>query len=97
MLLRLYKEGLGIVELSKRYDFPPMNIFRVILKEMGWSKARIKDTLRTPSKFKERERNEFEQAEAADRISNVDQSETHERADLFEDILADWFEDQGVE
>ena len=96
MLLRLYKEGLGIVELSKRYDFPPMNIFRVILKEMGWSKARIKDTLRTPSKFKERERNEFEQAEAADRISNVDQSETHERADLFEDILADWFEDQGV-
>ena len=96
MLLRLYKEGLGIVDLSKRYDFPPMNIFRVILKEMGWSKARIKDTLRTPSKFKERERNEFEQAEAADRISNVDQSETHERADLFEDILADWFEDQGV-
>ena len=58
--------------------------------------ARIKETLRAPSKFKERERREFEEAEAADRVSNVDQSETHYRADIFEDILADWFEDQGV-
>lgn len=96
MMLRLYKEGLGIVDLSKRFDFPPMNIFRVILKEMGWSKARIKDTLRSPEKFKTRERNEFEEAEKADRVSNVDQSETHERADIFEEILADWFEAQGV-
>lgn len=96
MLLRLYREGVGIVDLSKRFDFPPMNVFRVILKEMGWSKSRIKETLRTPSKFKERERNEFSEAEAADRVSNVDQSETHERADLFEEILADWFENQGV-
>jgi len=95
-LYRLYREGMSIVELSKKFDFPPMNIFRLILKEMGWSKSRIKETLRAPSKFKERERKEFEAAEAADRVSNVDQSETHSRADLFEDILADWFENQGV-
>ncbi|NCF97074.1 MAG: hypothetical protein GWP21_04050 [Euryarchaeota archaeon] len=95
-LVRLYREGLGIVELSKKFDFPPMNVFRVVLKEMGWSKSRIKETLRSPSKFKQRERAEFEAAEAADRVSNVDQSETHVRADLFEEILADWFEDQGV-
>ena len=95
-LVRLYREGLGIVDLSKKFDFPPMNVFRVVLKEMGWSKSRIKETLRSPSKFKERERAEFEAAEAADRVSNVDQSETHVRADLFEEILADWFEDQGV-
>ena len=95
-LVRLYREGLGIVELSRKFDFPPMNVFRVVLKEMGWSKSRIKETLRSPSKFKKRERDEFEAAEAADRVSNVDQSETHVRADLFEEILADWFEDQGV-
>ena len=96
MLLRLYREGVTIVDLSKKYDFPPMNVFRVILKEMGWSKSRIKETLRAPSKFKQRERNEFEAAEIADRVSNVDQSITHERADLFEEVLADWFENQGV-
>ncbi len=95
-LYRLYREGSTVVNLSKKFDFPPMNIFRLILKEMGWSKSRIKETLRAPSKFKERERKEFEEAEAADRVSNVDQSETHYRADVFEDILADWFENQGV-
>ena len=42
--------------------------------------------------MKKREQDEFEKAEAADRVSNVDQSETHTRADLFEEALADWFE-----
>ena len=95
-IVRLYRAGVGIVDLSVRFDSPPMNVFRLVLKEMGWSKSRIKETLRAPSKFKQRERNEFDAAESADRVSNVDQSETHERADLFEVILADWFEDQGV-
>ena len=95
-LFRLYNEGVNVVDLSTRFDFPPMNIFRVILAEKRWSKSRIKECLRDPSKMKKREREEFEKAEAADRVSNVDQSETHSRADLFEEILADWFESRGV-
>ena len=63
---------------------------------MRWSKSKIKEHLRQPSRLSERERTEFEAAEAADRVSNVDQGESQERADLFEDILADWFEQQGV-
>lgn len=93
---RDYKQGMGVVELSKKYDFPPMNIFRQILSEKGWSKSKIKESVRAPSRFSERERKEFESAEEADRVSNVDQSETHLRADVFETILADWFEEQGV-
>ena len=95
-LFRLYNEGVSVVDLSKRFDFPPMNIFRVILTEKRWSKSRIKECLRDPRKMKKREREEFEKAEAADRVSNVDQSETHSRADLFEEVLADWFESRGV-
>ena len=95
-LFRLYNEGVSVVDLSKRFDFPPMNIFRIILAEKRWSKSRIKECLRDPSKMKKREREEFEKAEAADRVSNVDQSETHSRADLFEEVLADWFESRGV-
>lgn len=95
-MLRLYKEGVSVVDLSTRFDFPPMNIFRIILGEMRWSKTKIKESLRQPSRLSERERAEFEAAEAADRVSNVDQGESQERADLFEDILADWFEEQGV-
>ena len=95
-MLRLYKEGVSVVVLSTRFDYPPMNIFRIILTEMRWSKSKIKESLRQPSRLSERERAEFEAAEAADRVSNVDQGESQERADLFEDILADWFEEQGV-
>ncbi len=95
-LARLYNEGVNVVDLSKRFDFPPMNIFRIILAEKRWSKSRIKECLRDPSKMKKREQAEFEKAEAADRVSNVDQSETHSRADLFEEVLADWFESRGV-
>ena len=95
-LFRLYNEGVSVVDLSKRFDFPPMNIFRIILAEKRWSKSRIKECLREPTKMKKREREEFEKAEAADRVSNVDQSETHSRADLFEEVLADWFESRGV-
>ena len=95
-LYRLYSEGVSVVDLSKRFDFPPMNIFRIILAEKNWSKSRIKECLREPSKMAAREREEFEKAEAADRVSNVDQTETHIRADLFEDSLSDWFESRGV-
>ena len=95
-LFRLYNEGVSVVDLSKRFDFPPMNIFRTILAEKRWSKSRIKECLREPSKMKKREQEEFEKAEAADRVSNGDQSETHSRADLFEEVLADWFESRGV-
>ena len=63
--MKLYREGMTILQLTKKFDFPPMNIFREILTEMGWSKTKIKETLREPSRFKERERKEFEAAEGA--------------------------------
>ena len=91
-----YKKGTSVVELSKNFDFPPMNIFRTILERKGWSKSRIRDTLREPSKFKERERKEFEEAEKADNVANVDQTERHQEADKFEDKIADWFESKGI-
>jgi hypothetical protein len=91
-----YDEGVSIVDLSKRFDFPPMNIFRTVLEEKGWGKTKIKESFKDPKRLKQREREEFEAAEAADRVSNVDQSESADAADLFEEILADWFEAQGV-
>ena len=95
-MLSEYKNGTSVVDLSKKYDFPPMNIFRALLEEKGWSKTKIRDTLREPSKFSERERKEFEEAEQADNVTSVDQSERHQEADRFEDKIADWFEAQGV-
>ena len=93
----LYRKGEDVVELSKRFDFPPMNLFRAILKARGWSKSRIRDDLRKPDgRLNERDLEQFKKAEEADRVSNVDQSETQERAETFEDILCRFFEQKGV-
>ena len=94
---KMYDEGQSVVELSQRLDFPPMNLFRAILMAKGWSKKKIKESLRSPSKgLNKRDYEEFKKAEIADRVSNVDQQETHERADLFEEVLCDFFEEKGV-
>ncbi|MBJ23626.1 MAG: hypothetical protein CMB64_03040 [Euryarchaeota archaeon] len=96
-LRRLYDEGTTVVELSKRFDYPPMNVFRGILKSRGWSKIKIKDALRVPEKkLNKRDQEEFISAEGADRVSNVNQSENAKRADLFEEILCEHFEGKGV-
>lgn len=96
-LRKLYDEGWSVLDLSERFDFPPVNLFRAILSARGWSKSRIKECLKAAStRLDERDLKEFHSAEEADRVSNVDQSETHERADLFEDVLCDWFEQNDV-
>ena len=47
-------------ELAKRFDYPPMNIFRSILTSRGWSKIKIKDALRLPEKkLSKRDQEEF--------------------------------------
>ncbi|RAH14568.1 MAG: hypothetical protein CMB56_004770 [Methanobacteriota archaeon] len=96
-LRKLYDDGQSILELSKRFDYPPMNIFRGILKSRGWSKIKIKEALKSPEKkLNQRDQREFIKAEGADRVSNVNQSENAKRADLFEEILCEHFESKGV-
>ena len=95
-LRRRYDSGEGVLTLSKRFDAPPVNVFRAILTGRGWSKNKIKETLKAPSKMNKRDRSEFESAEAADRVSSVNQSETQTAAEVFEDILCDYFESAGI-
>ena len=96
-MLRKYDGGESVLSLSKRYDFPPVNLFRAILSARNWSKNRIKETLREPErKLNERDLKEFRRAEAEDRVTHVNQSETHHAADLFEKVLCDHFEQNGV-
>lgn len=91
-----YKQGCTILDLAKKNDQPPMNVFRTILAAMKWSKAEIKNALRDPKKFEERERNEFIAAESADVVSMVKQAEIHENSEIFEDVLAAWLEQKGI-
>lgn len=97
MLRRRYENGEGVLALSRRFQYPPVGLFRAILTSRGWSKVRIRDSLRAPVKrLSERDCAEFKEAEEHDRVTNVDQAETHVRANTFEDILCDYFEKEGV-
>ena len=52
--------------------------------------------MKDPKRLGEQDREQFRIAEDADRVSNVDQSETHQAADVFEEVLCDHFERLGV-
>jgi len=90
-LKRRYDSGDSVLSLSTRFDAPPVNVFRAILTGRGWSKNKIKETLKAPSKMNEKDREQFQLAESADRVSSVNQSETQNAAEVFEDILCDYF------
>ena len=95
-LKRRYDSGDSVLSLSTRFDAPPVNVFRAILTGRGWSKNKIKETLKAPSKMNERDREQFQLAESADRVSSVNQSETQNAAEVFEDILCDYFTSLNV-
>lgn len=95
-LNRRYNSGEDVISLSKRFDAPPVNTFRAILTGRGWSKNRIKESLKQPSKMKTRDREQFELAESMDRVSSVNQDETHKASMVFEDVLYLFFDSIGV-
>ena len=95
-LNRRYNSGETVISLSKRFDTPPVNTFRAILTGRGWSKNKIKESLKSPSRLNERDREEFEKAEDMDRVSAVNQTETQNAAGIFEESLFKYFESIGV-
>ncbi|HJO41771.1 MAG TPA: TPD domain-containing protein, partial [Candidatus Thalassarchaeaceae archaeon] len=62
----------------------------------GWSKNRIKETLKDPRRLNKRDREEFAKSEEADKVSSVNQSETQSAAEVFEDILCAHFDFLGI-
>ena len=95
-LNRRYNSGESVISLSQRFDTPPVNTFRAILTGRGWSKNKIKESLKSPSRLNQRDLEEFEKAEDMDRVSAVNQTETQNAAGIFEEALFMYFESIGV-
>ena len=94
---RRYENGESVLQLSRRFDFPPVAIFRAILTSRGWSKVRIRDALRQPdTKMPGRDASEFKDAEEKDRVTNVNQGETAIKADLFEVVVGNFLDQNGI-
>jgi len=96
-LLQMYNSGHSVVDISKHFDFPPMNTFRSILSQAEWSKALIKKSFREPKEyFSDLEYKQFLAAEAADTVSRANNAQSLKDGEFFEGLLAAWFEQKGI-
>lgn len=94
---RKYKHGESVLSLSRKIDCPPVNVFRAVLTGLGYSKTKIKRCLQNPrEELESREYHEFEAAEKADIISNMDQAFGHQKGEVFEDIVEHFLKENGI-
>ena len=87
----------GILKVSENYNFPPVAIFRLIMKYNNYNKKKISDIL----KRKKQHKNKFiqEQIEIAlenDITADIDQSYQKESSLEFEDIVCKEFDKYNV-
>ncbi len=97
-LYKEYKEGKTIIQLSQSTDNPPLNVLRMVLKQMKCGKDMIKKSFRDPKKhLKERECTELFAARALDIVSTGNNQEVIKKlADVFEDNIADFLQEKGI-
>jgi len=96
-LYKEYKAGKSIVDLARDVDCPPLNVFRIILKNMHLGKAQIKKCLNNPEVLlRKREQEELKAAVDMDITAQFDQAHSLKVANDFEDIIADFLQEKGV-
>lgn len=97
-LVSMYKAGDSIVSLSKHFDAPPLNVLRVVLQGLKYSKDQIRKGFRDPENSLEpRERAELKEAQKGDSVASVDQEKIHAAAEAFEDCIAEFLQKQGIQ
>jgi hypothetical protein len=97
ILAKKYKRGESVLSLSRQFDCPPVNVFRAVLTGLGYNKTRIKTCLQNPrEKLESRECHEFEAAEKADIVSNMDREFGHQKGEVFEVIVEHFLKENGI-
>lgn len=91
-----YKHNIDILELSKKYDYAPYGLFRIILDARGYSKRRISDIGRDPSKLNERDQETYQIAVKNDIIGNPDDTVPARIGLEFEKILEKYFKNNNI-
>eukprot|EP00980_Cylindrotheca_fusiformis_P016833 scaffold5084_cov100-Cylindrotheca_fusiformis.AAC.1 len=96
-LVSLYNGGTSIVALSQRFDAPPLNVLRVIMRESGYDKFQIKRAFHRPERyFETRGLQEFKEATEADFVAPVDWTAAQKHAKHFEDCVAAYLRDKEI-
>lgn len=95
-LLSMYSDGTDILTISRKYDYPPVTIFRTILQGKGLSKKNIKRVLNNPISLNERDKQQLQLAIDNDIVTDPDNSMKAEAANIFEDKVVKFFKFKGV-
>lgn len=51
LITKKWKAGKSFLYISNNFDFPPVLVVKIILKELGWTKSRIKKALDIPEEI----------------------------------------------
>ena len=97
-MLREWKEGQSILEISERWDFPPMLTGLFIFQEKGFSKKQFWKQIREPGMIRdEKTRRDIEEINEADHVYSPWASDIqYKRGAWGEALLEDWLDSQGV-
>jgi hypothetical protein len=97
-MLKEWKGGRSIMDISDRYNFPPMLTGLFIFQERGFSKKQFWKNVREPETIRdERTRKEIEEIAAADHVYSPWASDIqYKRGAWGEALLEDWLDGQGI-
>ena len=95
-ILAMYEEGMDVIQISKKYDYPPVTIFRTILLAKGFSKKQIKNVLNNPISLSVRDQQQLQLSIDNDIITDPDNTMKAEAAQIFEDKVVKFFKFKGV-
>lgn len=97
-LFKFWREGKTILQLAKKYNFPPVLMASFILQEAGYSKKFLKSALREPSLFNDKRiEKEIKRAIEKDFVYSPASSESQARnGNSAENEIAIWLKSKRV-
>jgi len=98
-ILRDWKKGKSLLELSKQWNFPPVLTAMMIFLEDGASKKEFWTYIRDPETLGNEEvANEVREIVAADIVYSPEADEGHKKRGLWgESLLQNWLNEQAIE
>lgn len=85
-----------ILVLSKKYDFPPLAMMRMILLDKGYSKDNVKKITKDPTLLDNRDKEQFIKAIENDYIGDFEQDKITESANNFEREIEAFFDKKHI-
>lgn len=88
--------SMDILDISKKYDFPPLAIMRHILLHVGFTKEQIKKITKDPNLLDGRHKEQFLIAVKSDYIGDFEQDKIVEGANNFEKTIENFFDNRHI-